>query len=105
MKWLLCLFALASGCASYESTARSEFVHQATCPADRVTIAHPAPEAAPPEIASDPGRLAVWNADAERRAKSRFVATGCGQVRRYECTTLYVGEGRDQASFPSCTPL
>ena len=98
---MLCL-ALAPACATFASTARSTFVHSVICPADRVTVAQAKPEAAPPEIAADAGRLAVWNEDAERRAKSTYVASGCGTERVYRCEKQYSGEGKYQASWIEC---
>ncbi len=90
-----------TACSTLQSTARSQFVHSASCPADRVTVAHPAPEPAPTEIAADPDRLAVWNADAERRASRIYVARGCGTERRCVCDTMREGT----ASYPECTPI
>ena len=97
--WLFILMAAPIvGCASFESTARSQFVHQASCPDNRVTVTRAAPEAAPPDIAADAGRLAVWNADAQRRAKPHYIARGCGQEHQYFCETQYQGE----SSWPEC---
>ncbi len=48
-----------------------------------MTVAH-APTPPPPEdIAADPGRLAVWNADAAK--STHYVARGCGQEQLYVC--------------------
>jgi hypothetical protein len=91
-RWLFLIAVSGLGCASFESTARSQFVRLASCPDNRVSVTHEAPEAAPQDIAADPPRLAVWNADADRRAKSHYVARGCGQVHRYFCETQYQGE-------------
>lgn len=95
-------FASTTACASFQSTARDAFVREATCPADRVTVVQAAPDPAPARIAADPGRLALWNAEAAQRAESQFVARGCGQTIRYSCEKQYVGEGRDQTSFLVC---
>ncbi|HEY1557936.1 MAG TPA: hypothetical protein VGF94_24070 [Kofleriaceae bacterium] len=62
---------------------RSDFVRDATCPADRVTVAQASAPAPPPDVAADPGRLAVWND--QPRQHHEYVARGCGQELRYAC--------------------
>lgn len=64
------------------SYARDQFVADATCPADRVTVAHD-PKPAPPDVAADPGRLALWSSEAE--SSPIYTARGCGQQRSYAC--------------------
>jgi hypothetical protein len=87
---MLCaaLSAPLAGCAatgqyrSSQDAARAEFVKDASCPADRASVAHPA-SAPPPDVAADPDRLRIWKAEAE---KSRvYSAQGCGQERTYRC--------------------
>ncbi len=102
---LLAVAAVAlSGCAaladrSLRATARDDFVRQATCPADRVTVVHAPPAPAPPEIAADPGRLAIWSSEQERRARYHLVARGCGEERRYLCGLRSEG----LSSWAECT--
>jgi hypothetical protein len=80
------LAASVVACTGYFSTAaaaRDQFVGDATCPAERVTVVHAPAQPAPPDVAADPSRLEVWKAEA---AKSpTYVARGCGQERRYLC--------------------
>lgn len=100
--WIFALVAASAACASYRSTSRDAFVHDATCPADRVTVTNAPPEAAPADIAGDPGRLAVWNDEAAKKAESKLVARGCGQEIHYTCQTEYANAGDTQTSFPVC---
>jgi Sel1 repeat len=86
--------ALATGCTSYDTAARAQFAASAPCPADKVTVtSRPgdpvAPSNPPPEIAADPGKLAVWRqGDEERRqdaAATIYIAKGCGLEKHYNC--------------------
>jgi hypothetical protein len=97
----LLVLALLGGvaCVSLESNARSDFARQNSCPEDRVTIAHAPPRQAPPDVAADPGRLALWNENEANRSSHYYVASGCG----YE--SLYLCEHRpnpDEAGLPNC---
>ena len=100
--WIIALFAASTACASYRSTSRDAFVHDATCPADRVTIANAPPEPPPADIANDPGRVAIWNDEAAKKAATKFIARGCGQEIHYTCQTEYANAGETQTSFPVC---
>ena len=97
VRWLA-LLAL-TGCASLDATARDTFVHEATCPAGRVSVKNEPPAPAPEEIAGDPGRLALWNADAAEKARHHFVASGCGEEHHYVCDTRSDGS----SSWLECT--
>jgi hypothetical protein len=89
---------LLTACATLESTAREKLVHEATCPADRVTVTNAPPEEPPDYIAADPGRLTIWNKDASERASHRFVVSGCGRETHYYCETQHA----ESASWPEC---
>ncbi|HEY2745746.1 MAG TPA: hypothetical protein VGL86_14020 [Polyangia bacterium] len=94
------LMAPLVGCTGYLSTAsavRAQFVHDATCPSGRVTVAHAGPKTPPPEVAADPGRLALWNDEAKKSPD--YVASGCGQERRYACVAY-----GDYPYHYTCTP-
>jgi hypothetical protein len=81
------LIAPLVACTGYFTTAsavRAQFVHDATCPSSRVAIAHAPANPPPPEVAADPGRLTLWNDEAKKRPD--YVATRCGQQRRYTCS-------------------
>lgn len=99
------VLALAS-CATEYGGARDTFVHDQSCPADRVTVVPlpdyrrplPPPPSPPPDVASDPERLATWQKqrEAERAQAARpigadgnvcdvFQVTGCGQQRLLCC--------------------
>jgi len=70
----------AAACTGHFSTAsavREQFVGDALCPSERVTVTLAAP---PAEVAGDLGRLAVW-----RSHDPPYVARGCGEERRYRC--------------------
>jgi hypothetical protein len=98
------LLLLAASCATYAGVTRSAFVSDATCPSDRVTVAHAPPPPPPPDVAADPGRLRVWRTEAAKRTKHRFVATGCGQTRRYFCDDEAEGTGRYAGNYVVCRP-
>jgi len=87
------VFAMATagltlGCSA-ESITRSRFVSDHYCPADRVTVIELAPEsppAAPDTVASDPGRLAIWEEVHSRDVSTRrFDVAGCGVHAVYSC--------------------
>lgn len=105
-----CLAASLVGCKSREEQARDEFSETVSCPASRVEVRevkgvtpfdvrekyNPARKPVPPaDVASDPERLALWEAkQAKQRGASRtessfgsdvFEATGCGETITYEC--------------------
>jgi hypothetical protein len=100
MKRLLALVPmLVVACSSLESNARSDFARQNSCPEDRVTIAHAPPRRAPPEVAADPGRLAVWNDNEAKRSSHYYVASGCGHESLYLCEHR---PSPDEAGLPNC---
>jgi hypothetical protein len=71
IRWTLVLL-LFSGCQSVADGAREQFSHDQVCPLDRVE-ARARPElkpsqfgarpTAPQDVAADPGRLALWQAE------------------------------------------
>jgi hypothetical protein len=94
---LLLVLALPSGlvgCQSKEGGAREKFSQELTCPAERVEVRERSdlkpsmlyPQVSPPpDIAADPGRLAMWKAEQEKRDENAdeacdlFEARGCNQ--------------------------
>lgn len=81
------LAACLAGCAADAPTvARDAFVAAASCPADRVTVTRGDGSAPPPDVAADPGRLAVWRSAQENGPN--FIARGCNQERRYSCVAI-----------------
>jgi len=122
LAWLFALPGLA-GCGSVTTAAREQFVSAFTCPEDRVTVtersdllahdfkARPAP---PPEIASDPGRLAVWSeleassyASDDHRAGEIYEVRGCDTVAFFACHPAAPFRSWPQRSTvnASCTKL
>ena len=94
------LFATpACGGPSLLEGARAQFANEHTCPQARVSVtertdipAHVlwAPLRPPADVASDPGRLAMWQRqqrDDEREADRRTVVdvAGCGHAERLAC--------------------
>lgn len=84
-----------SGCAIYgdgavvtnnQGAAREQFAQDQTCPIARVSAAHVSPAAPPPDIASDPERVRMWNDRAEDEASRQFTVSGCGRTTRYTCS-------------------
>lgn len=83
-----------SGCVTSMAGARSQFAQDETCPDDRVSVAAearlPTVASPPPDVASDPQRLAMWQRADEQRERSEsrekyYVAKGCGQTQVYHC--------------------
>ncbi len=89
-----------AGCRSKEQGAREHFSKDVTCPEDRVEVKartdlHPSDwlekRTPPADIASDPGRLSMWQAqqaDLRSRADTQddiFEASGCGTQKLYAC--------------------
>ena len=100
-RFLILLGALSlAACGQLSKGARRYFTDKYSCPADRVALAEirdakPSvvfaadwrETTAPPEVASDPGRLAQWRAKEDARRKSweswidssqLFELKGCG---------------------------
>jgi hypothetical protein len=87
-------------CQSLDSGAKSAFSRSFTCPMDRVEV-RPRPELHPSnwfkprtptsEVASDPGRLKMWQDQQEKLRTSSdsyhwiYEARGCGHQALYEC--------------------
>ena len=88
------VLVLLAGCTSLEASARSEFARENSCPEERVVVSHAPPRPAPPDVAADPGRLAVWNDNEAKRSRIYYVARGCGHESRYLC------EHRSQENDP-----
>jgi len=98
-RWLLSLLLLsATACASLESSARSEFARENSCPEGRVTVSHAPPRPAPPDVAADPQRLAVWNDTEAKRQTHFYMVTGCGRQNVYLCEHRY----GDDFALPDC---
>ena len=105
MARLLIVGALAAAvgllaCKSKEQGAREHFSKDVTCPEDRVEVKartdlHPSDwldkKTPPADIASDPGRLSMWQAQqADQRSRADngdelFEASGCGTQKLYAC--------------------
>ena len=120
---LLGLGFLVIGCRSNETMARESFAHSFTCPEDRITVTPRKdlaavdlalrPATPPAEIAADPGRLALWKAEAARGAADYehdavLQARGCGHEVFYLCGDLRVSVGATRsgcmsAPFPPTT--
>jgi hypothetical protein len=68
--------------------ARSKFAAEAFCPTERVEIetkyVDKGPWQPPADVAADPARLAMWGRTSHTMEK-RYVASGCGQLRTYQC--------------------
>jgi hypothetical protein len=105
MKAPLSIMLLAAstliGCKSKESGAREAFSKEFTCPADRVEVRE-RPDVKmsmlretskpPADVAADPGRLAMWNAEQEKSRTNAdglcemFEARGCNQQTLMCCS-------------------
>src|ERR1019366_649962 len=94
-------------CQAYDSAARAQFAQTASCPAEKIEVTqHPGdplpPGNPPPEVAADPGKLAIWRRDDQERredsAATVYVAKGCGQEKQYTC-----GRSDRHASVTVCT--
>jgi hypothetical protein len=90
-------------CHSLADGAKSDFSTTYTCPANRVEVRprpdlHPSdfkpkarPKTPPSEIAADPERLRMWQAEQDRSRNyddtyhSIYEASGCGHRALYEC--------------------
>jgi hypothetical protein len=106
------LAILNTGCVmSMAQGARTIFSQKNTCPSDRITVRQRAdvpphtllaPQASqpqpPPDVASDPERLALWNKMHRDREASiddvgtTYEVSGCGQSVMYVCTHPNVAE-------------
>ena len=69
---------------------RADFSKANSCPAERITATATSAAAVtpPPEVAADPGRLAVWQQNQTADPKKRFDVTGCGQHVRFACNVF-----------------
>ena len=107
---------LVTACASLSGGATARFVVDFTCPAERVTTATtvpppPAPEAPPPEVQTDPERLALWREQQPARQREAapylpgddfYEVSGCGHRVVYGCHHLADLDGID-TSHAECT--
>ncbi|MEO8878133.1 MAG: tetratricopeptide repeat protein [Polyangiaceae bacterium] len=100
---------VATSCQSYDAGARAQFAQAATCKPEQIVVteqpgAPVPPSNPPPEVAADPGQLAIWRRDdQERRADAAatvYVAKGCGQEKHYTC-----GRSDRHLSTAVCTEL
>ncbi|MGH7285717.1 MAG: tetratricopeptide repeat protein [Polyangiaceae bacterium] len=82
------------GCQASDNSARAKFAETSACPANKVVVTEekgaPLPPAPPPpDVAADPGKLAVWKQEDQDRRESAaatvYVAKGCGQEKSYNC--------------------
>ena len=64
-----------------------------------MTVTHAPSRAAPPDVAADPARLAMWNDQEARRNSHYYVATGCGHESLYLCEHR---PNPDEAALPNC---
>jgi hypothetical protein len=94
------LMAFGLACESLGDGARADFSKSFTCPLDRVEV-RARPELRPSdwlerrippsEVASDPGRLRMWQDEQEKlrtsvdKYHSIYEARGCGHQVLYEC--------------------
>ena len=91
---VLALPTVLVGCQSKEAGAREKFSNEVTCPEERVEVRERsdltpsmlrAQVPPPPDVAADPGRLAMWKAKEEEsnenadQACDMFEARGCGK--------------------------
>jgi hypothetical protein len=99
----LCVVVVALGqvaCQSLDDGAKADFSKSFTCPPDRVEVRarpelHPSDwlerRTPPSEVASDPGRLKMWQDEQEKLRisvdtyHSIYEARGCGHQMLYEC--------------------
>lgn len=108
------------GCRSDETIARESFAHEFSCPNERITVTPRKDlvgadlairqEAAPKDIAADPGRLDIWQKEAARRradydGSSVIQVRGCEKELLYICGDLRVSVGAtrhvcQRASYP-----
>ena len=87
-------------CQPLSEGAKSDFSTSFTCPIERVEVRarpelHPSnwvkPQTPPNDVASDPGRLKMWQGEQDRlrtsgdQYHSIYEARGCGQHALYEC--------------------
>jgi hypothetical protein len=87
-------------CQSLDEGAKGDFSQAFTCPIDRVEVRarpelHPSdwlkPRSPSSEVASDPGRLKMWQDEQDRlraagdKYHSIYEARGCGHEALYEC--------------------
>lgn len=101
----LCLAAAAAACKPLDQGAREDFSHRYSCPMERVEVrrradvqpydlafgqyarAHPSPE-----VANDPGRLALWEKDQRRKRQAwnkafeAYEVRGCGHQVLMSCS-------------------
>ncbi len=74
--------------------ARQMFSKAISCPDDRITVTPAAANqvSPPPEVAADPGRLAVWQQNRAADPRKHFDVTGCDRHIRVACNE-FAGEG------------
>jgi hypothetical protein len=100
---MILLAVLSPIACSLANGAKSDFSAAYTCPADRVEVRarpdlHPSdfkrktrPKTPPGEVAADPERLRMWQAEQDRLRNyddnyhSVYEVSGCGHVVLYEC--------------------
>lgn len=87
------------GCSASLDDVKEQFSHEFTCPTERIEArARPElkpsmlerPASPPAEIAADPGRRAVWQAERDKHlayidGDRVFEARGCGHQTLYTC--------------------
>jgi len=99
IRWMLALFFLC-GCQSVADGAKDQFAQEHVCPLERVEArARPEvkpsqfarPSTPPADVAADPGRLQLWQAEREKLAANNdewgevVEARGCNVHVFYVC--------------------
>jgi hypothetical protein len=84
--------------------AVATFSRATSCPVDRITV-HPIERAPPPDISSDPGRLAVYQQT--HADKAYFILDGCGKSVPFAChrSTSYCSPDLESAMPASVDQL
>ena len=77
----------ASAASFAAAAAQRLFARANSCPADRITTTPASADAAtpPPDVAADPGRLAVWQQNRAADRRKRVDVSGCGHSMRFAC--------------------
>jgi len=98
--WTVVMAVGQLACQSLSDGAKGDFSRTFTCPMDRIEVRarpelHPGDwlklKTPPSEVASDPGRLRMWQDEQDRlrtsadKYHSIFEARGCGHQALYEC--------------------
>ena len=88
------------GCTTdFDGVARRTFKTANYCPTDRISVTHKSPTP-PPDVAADPGRLAIWTRQRDKLARHDvdLDVQGCDAAATYHCVA-----GKEPTA-PRCTP-